>query len=110
MATSYYNIGSALDDLGKPEEALFQYQKALEIRTRVFVHEHLDLAMSYHGISNVYYNSLMLAPSTWRPHASHANRLTSTPCSVPSRSGLGMQDCPLSHTRWPQSTGRQNMG
>lgn len=38
MATSYYNIGSALDDLGKPEEALFQYQKALEIRTRVFGH------------------------------------------------------------------------
>ena len=30
------------------------------------------------------------APSSWRSHASHVNRLTSSPRSVPSRARLGM--------------------
>ena len=33
---------------------LLQYQKALEIRLRVFGHEHPDVATSYHNIGVVY--------------------------------------------------------
>ena len=35
-------------------------------------------------------SSSIRAPSSWRSHASHVNRLTSSPRSVPSRARLGM--------------------
>jgi len=38
---------------GDLENALVQHQKALEIRTRVFGSDHLDVAKSYNNISNV---------------------------------------------------------
>ena len=40
--------------------------------------------------SSLVSSSSITAPSSWRSHASHVNRLTSSPRSVPSRARLGM--------------------
>ena len=51
--------------------------------------------------SSLVSSSSIRAPSFWRSHASHINRLTSSPRPVPSRARLGMQAmmfpvaCPL---------------
>ena len=47
MATSCNNIGAVYEKKGDLENALLQFQRALEIRTRVFGSEHLDVAASY---------------------------------------------------------------
>ena len=47
MATSYNNIGCVYLKKGDLENALLQFQRALEIRTRVFGSEHLYVAASY---------------------------------------------------------------
>ena len=60
MAASYNNIGMVYDSQGKYEEALEVYQKALEIRTRVFGSDHPDVANSYLGIGNVYYRNALI--------------------------------------------------
>ena len=53
MATSYNNMGVVYRKKGDLENALLQFQRALEIRTRVFGSEHPDVAKSRHGIGNV---------------------------------------------------------
>ena len=53
MADSYNNIGGVYLQKGDLENALLQYQRALEIRTRVFGSEHPDVAKSRNGIGNV---------------------------------------------------------
>ena len=54
MATSYNNIGGVYLKKGDLENALLQFQRALEIRTRVFGSEHTDVAMSYGNMGCVY--------------------------------------------------------
>jgi len=60
VAASYNNIGMVYDSQGKYEEALEVYQKALEIRTRVFGSDHPDVANSCLGIGNVYYRNALI--------------------------------------------------
>ena len=45
--------GGVYDKKGDLENALVQYQKALEIRTRVFGSDHPDVAASYNNIGEV---------------------------------------------------------
>ncbi len=54
VATSFNNIGIVYRQKGDLENALVQYQKALEIRTRVFGSEHPDVAGSYQNLAVVY--------------------------------------------------------
>ena len=54
MATSFDNIGLVYQEKGDHENALVQYQKALEIRTRVFGSDHPDVATSYQNLAAVY--------------------------------------------------------
>ena len=54
VAASFYNIGNVYLAKGDLENALVQYQKALEIRTRVFGSDHPDVAASYQNIGIVY--------------------------------------------------------
>ena len=54
MADSYDNIGSVYERQGKYEEALDQYRRSLEIKTRVFGQDHPDVAASYENIGLVF--------------------------------------------------------
>jgi len=45
---------------------------------------------------------LLLAPSSWCLHASHANHLASSPYLVSSQAGLGTRRYLLLHARWTQ--------
>ena len=54
MADSYNNIGGVYLQKGDLENALLQYQRALEIQTRVFGSEHPSVAMSYFNMGLVY--------------------------------------------------------
>ena len=54
MAASFINIGAVYAGKGDLENALVQYQKALEIRTRVFGSDHPDVATSYQNLAAVY--------------------------------------------------------
>ena len=54
MADSYLNIGSLYGTKGDLENALLQFQRALEIQTRVFGSEHPSVAMSYFNMGLVY--------------------------------------------------------
>ena len=54
MTASFYNIGLVYQKKGDLENALVQYQKALEIRTRVFGSDHPDVAVSYANLAAVY--------------------------------------------------------
>ena len=52
VATSYNNIGAALEAQGKYDEALVYYQKALTIRIKVLGEGHPDVATSYNNIGS----------------------------------------------------------
>ena len=54
VASSFINIGAVYAGKGDFENALVQYQKALEIRTRVFGSDHPDVAGSYQNLAVVY--------------------------------------------------------
>ena len=54
VADSYNNIGLVYGSQGKYEEALVQYNRALEIRIRVLGQDHPDVATSYKSIGVVY--------------------------------------------------------
>ena len=54
MAALFYNIGNVYREKGDLENALVQYQKALEIRARVFGSDHPDVATSYQNLAAVY--------------------------------------------------------
>ena len=53
VADSFNNIGAVYAGAGDLENALVQFQKALEIRTRVFGSEH-HVAVSYQNLAAVY--------------------------------------------------------
>ena len=53
VADSFNNIGAVYAGEGDLENALVQFQKALEIRTRVFGSEH-HVAVSYQNLAAVY--------------------------------------------------------
>ena len=55
VAASFINIGAVYAGKGDLENALVQYQKALEIQTRVFGSEHPDVATSYQNLAAVYH-------------------------------------------------------
>ena len=50
------NIGLVYQQQGKNEEALDQYNRALDIRIRVLGHDHPDVAGLYNNISDVYHH------------------------------------------------------
>jgi tetratricopeptide (TPR) repeat protein len=54
VAASFNNIGAVYEGKGDFENALVQFQKALEIQTRVFGSDHPDVAGSYSNIGVVY--------------------------------------------------------
>ena len=54
MASSFINIGTVYAGKGDLENALVQFQKALEIQIRVFGSDHPDVAASYQNIGIVY--------------------------------------------------------
>ena len=54
MAKSRLGIGLVYEGKGDLENALVQYQKGLEINTRVFGSDHPDVAASYQNIGIVY--------------------------------------------------------
>ena len=54
MAGSYGNIGAVYAGKGELENALVQFQKALEIQTRVFRSDHPHVATSFNNIGTVY--------------------------------------------------------
>jgi tetratricopeptide (TPR) repeat protein len=54
VATSINNLGTVYAGKGDLENALVQFQKALEIRTRVFGSDHPDVANSYQNLAAVY--------------------------------------------------------
>jgi tetratricopeptide (TPR) repeat protein len=54
VADSFNNIGAVYAGKGDLENALVQYQKALEIRTRVFGSDNPDVAVSYQNLAAVY--------------------------------------------------------
>ena len=54
MAISFINIGAVYAGKGDLENALVQFQKALEIRTRVFGSDHPDVADSKENIGLVF--------------------------------------------------------
>ena len=51
MANSFNNIGVVYKEKGDLENALVQYQKALEIRTRVFGSDHPSVADSKYNLA-----------------------------------------------------------
>jgi hypothetical protein len=53
VAGSYGNIGAVYAGKGELENALVQFQKALEIQTRVFGSDHLDVAASKYKIASL---------------------------------------------------------
>ena len=53
MAISYMNVGNVHGSQGRYEEALVQYQKALEVFLAAFGQEHQLVADSRIGIGNV---------------------------------------------------------
>jgi len=55
VATSFNNIGIVYRQKGDLENALVQFQKGLEIRTRVFGSDHPDVATSYQNLAAVYH-------------------------------------------------------
>ena len=55
VTASFINIGAVNAGKGDLENDLVQYQKGLEIQTRVFGSDHPDVAVSYTNIGNVYY-------------------------------------------------------
>ena len=54
VAASFINIGAVYAGKGDLENALVQYQKGLEIQTRVFGSDHPDVAVSYQNLAAVY--------------------------------------------------------
>jgi Tfp pilus assembly protein PilF len=54
VAASFINIGAVYAGKGDLENALVQYQKGLEIQTRVFGSDHPDVATSYQNLAVVY--------------------------------------------------------
>ena len=54
VASSFINIGAVYAGKGDLENALVQYQKSLEIQTRVFGSDHPDVATSYQNLAVVY--------------------------------------------------------
>jgi tetratricopeptide (TPR) repeat protein len=54
VAASFINIGAVYAGKGDNENALVQYQKGLEIQTRVFGSDHPDVAASFYNIGAVY--------------------------------------------------------
>jgi len=54
VAASFINIGAVYARKGDLENALVQYQKGLEIQTRVFGSDHPDVAVSYQNLAAVY--------------------------------------------------------
>ena len=54
VAASFINIGAVYAGKGDLENALVQYQKGLEIQTRVFGSDHPDVATSYQNLAAVY--------------------------------------------------------
>ncbi len=56
VAQSLNSIGTVLNKMGKPEEALVHLQKGLEIRLKLLGNEHLHVAASYHNLRSVYYS------------------------------------------------------
>ena len=54
VAASLNNIGVVYKKKGDFENALVQYQKALEIRTRVFGSDHLDVAKTRENMAIIY--------------------------------------------------------
>ena len=52
MAVSYGNIGSALNHLGRHEEALKIEERALDIRKAILGEKHPHVATSYHNVGN----------------------------------------------------------
>jgi tetratricopeptide (TPR) repeat protein len=55
VAASFINIGAVYAGKGDLENALVQYQKGLEIQTRVFGSDHPDVATSYQNLAAVYH-------------------------------------------------------
>ena len=55
MASSFINICAVYAGKGDLENALVQYQKGLEIQTRVFGSDHPDVAKSIKNIGIVYH-------------------------------------------------------
>ena len=53
VAATYNNMGMVYKRQGRHEEALVQYQRALEVFLVVYGQEHLDVAKSYGNIGNV---------------------------------------------------------
>ena len=54
VAASFINIGAVYAGKGDLENALVQYQKSLEIQTRVFGSDHPDVAASKENIGLVF--------------------------------------------------------
>ena len=54
MAASYNNIGAVYQKKSDLENALLQYQRALEIRTRVFGSEHPQVADSKYNLASLH--------------------------------------------------------
>ena len=53
VAASFINIGAVYAGKGDLENALVQYQKGLEIQTRVFGSDHPDVATSKYNIASL---------------------------------------------------------
>ena len=53
VAASYKNIGAVNHQKGDLKNTLLQYQKALEIQTRVFGSEHPDVADSKYNLASL---------------------------------------------------------
>jgi len=54
VADSYHNIGIVYQEQGKGEEALDQYNKALEIKIWVYGQDHPHVANTKYGMGKVY--------------------------------------------------------
>jgi tetratricopeptide (TPR) repeat protein len=54
VATSYLHIGAVYGQKGDLENALLQFEKALEVFLAVYGQEHLDVAASYNNMGLVY--------------------------------------------------------
>ena len=53
MADTYNNIGVVYEEKGDLENALLQYQRALEVFLAVYGQEHLDVASSKYNIAGL---------------------------------------------------------
>ena len=51
MAVGYHNTGNILSDMGRNEEALEMFAKALEIRISLVGEDHIDVAATYRSIA-----------------------------------------------------------